>query len=76
MSKISVSIREAEEFIGLIEFEKLDSNDEPIVRKITKGLCLGTLLRDASGNKLSLGAVEVNLDFDSDGELVQMEIYT
>lgn len=76
MPKVIITVQDGESFIGVIQLEKLDENEEPITRKIARGASLSALLEKASHGKLTLGKIEVNLDFDDKGELVQIEIYS
>jgi len=76
MSILNLTIQEDDSFTGLIQVQKLDADDEPVTRKITKSASLSSILEQVSNGKLNLGKIEINLDFDEQGELVQIEIYS
>ncbi len=76
MSKILLNVRSGEEFTALVQIDHLDSEEEIISRKISKGISLNSLLHDTSKGALSLGKIEINLDFDANGQIVQIEIYS
>jgi hypothetical protein len=76
MPILNITIQEDDSFTGLVKVEKLDDEDTPIERSIAKGLSLSSVLEEASCGQLKLGKLEINLDFDEHGEIVQIEIYS
>lgn len=76
MAIMKLKIQSGESVTGVIELEKLDGQDDVIERKVSKGVCLSDILRSSSNGQLSMGELEINLDFDEHGQLVQVEFYT
>ena len=73
---MKIRINDEDDFTGLVVIDKFDEDDELVKRKIREGICVSDLLRQVTKEKLSLGSLEINLDFDEDGKLVQIEIYS
>ena len=76
MAILTLTIKEGEEFTGAITFVDLDEEGETVKRDMSKGFILSKLLKKFTGDEYSLGSVEVIMDFDKDGRLSQIEIYT
>ena len=76
MSKIVINTTDQESITGIIRVDKLDDAEEIIERKFSGGLCVSDLVKQFSKGKYTLGTLEINLDFDENGELVQIEFYS
>lgn len=76
MTNIELKILNGDSVTGVIKLERIDDRDELVKRTIRKGVCLSDILNTSSNGQLSMGELEVNLDFDEHGQLVQMEFYT
>ena len=76
MTYIKLKVQSGETIIGGIELEHLDNEEEVVERKMVKGLVLSDILTTVSNGQLSLGELEVNLDFDENGSLILLEFYT
>ena len=75
MSSLKLKLNPNNDFVGLIEIEQLDDEEDPIVRQIAKSISLDALLRQANKEVLSLGQLAINLDFDEKGQLISLEFY-
>ena len=75
MTMFSISVSEGDSLLAVIKLEKIGNDDEPIEQCSNQAISLGKLIQSTSNCSLSLGRVEINLDFDEDGELSQIEIY-
>lgn len=74
MTTVEMHIQEGSIFAGSFVVDRLDEEEELVERKFKKTLCLGQILEQVSGGKLNTSHVEVNLDFDTNGELMSIEI--
>lgn len=73
--RFQIDLAAGDDVVGIIRLLELDTDEEVVPRAVASGVNLGELLRQASNGSLSLGQLEVNLDFDSDGRLVSLEFY-
>ncbi len=76
MSTFYLRLTKNDDCVGMISMDDLNADDEVVKRKVDRGLSLESLLAAQTGGKLSLGALSVNLDFDEDGRLINLEFYT
>ncbi|UXN06921.1 hypothetical protein [Bartonella sp. HY761] len=74
MSNFSFSIINGEPFSGIISLDKHDAESEIISREIVETLCLNDIISQNSDGRLSLGDFKIFLDFDINGELMNIQI--
>lgn len=74
MSNFNFSIANGEPFSGTISLAKHDAESEIIPREIAETLCLNDIISQNSQGKLSLGDLKISLDFDTNGELMNIQI--
>lgn len=75
MTFVTIDASDEDRFMVVVNIEKIGSDDEPVKRVVTKSISLWSLIDSVSNSSLSLGRVEINLDFDEEGELSQVEIH-
>ena len=76
MTVLKVTIQEGDTFTGVIKVVDVDEDGEAVPRGAGNGFMLSSFLAQHAGDRYSLGSVEMIFDFDDEGRISQIEIYT
>ncbi|UXN06922.1 hypothetical protein [Bartonella sp. HY761] len=75
MAKFKLNITNDASFMAFIEINNLNKEGEIVPKNLGDGFFLSNFLKKFTGEKYSLGKVDIIFDFDENGEVSALEIY-